>query len=58
MAVRLLQQNVDCMSDEYIEIKEKEGRQRAVCDYISGMTDQYAVGKFKELFIPQFWSVK
>ena len=50
--------NVVCMSDEYIEIKEKEGRQRAVCDYISGMTDQYAVEKFKELFIPQFWSVK
>lgn len=50
--------HVDCLSEEYIEVMENEGRQRAVCDYISGMTDQYAVEKFKELFIPQFWSVK
>src|SRR5574344_118642 len=27
-------------------------RQRIVCDYISGMTDRYAVEKFKENFVP------
>lgn len=26
-----------------------------VCDYISGMTDQYAVQKYKELFVPKGW---
>lgn len=28
---------------------------RVVCDYISGMTDQYSVRKYKEIFIPSFW---
>ena len=28
----------------------------AVCDYISGMTDQYSMTKFRELFIPNSWS--
>ena len=26
-----------------------------VCDYISGMTDQYAVQKFEEYFVPKGW---
>lgn len=30
----------------------KEKAQRIVCDYISGMTDRYAIEKFKENFIP------
>ena len=29
--------------------------QRAVCDYISGMTDYYCVAVFTELFVPEFW---
>ncbi len=28
---------------------------RVVCDYIAGMTDRYAVRKFGEIFIPQWW---
>lgn len=28
---------------------------RAVCDYIAGMTDKYAVELFKEIFIPHSW---
>ena len=30
--------------------------ERAVCDYIAGMTDQYAVGLYRELKLPKFWS--
>ena len=41
----------------YGEIARKDGVERAVCDYISGMTDQYAVGLFKELYIPKSWAV-
>lgn len=26
-----------------------------VCDYLSGMTDQYAVQKYKEIFVPTGW---
>ncbi len=35
----------------------KEPSYRVVCDYIAGMTDNYAVSKFKELMIPSAWSV-
>ena len=28
---------------------------RAVCDYIAGMTDHYAVQLFKEIFVPKSW---
>lgn len=30
---------------------------RAVCDYIAGMTDQYATAKFTEYFVPKAWQV-
>lgn len=30
---------------------------RVVCDYVAGMTDRYAVAKFKEIMIPSAWSV-
>ncbi len=32
-------------------------RDRAVCDYIAGMTDQYAIAKFEEYFVPVQWQV-
>lgn len=38
-------------------LEEGEEKGRIVCDYISGMTDQYAITKFKENFIPEAWSV-
>lgn len=34
-----------------------EDTQRIVCDYISGMTDQYAIAKFSEFFVPKAWQV-
>ena len=34
---------------------EKEGIDRAVCDYISGMTDHFATETFKNIFIPYAW---
>jgi dGTPase len=30
---------------------------RTIADYISGMTDQYAVTKFNEYFMPKAWEV-
>ena len=38
-------------------LEEGEEKGRVVCDYISGMTDQYAITKFKENFMPQAWQV-
>lgn len=40
---------------EYLAIAEKEDIHRAVCDYISGMSDGYAVDLYKDLFIPKSW---
>ena len=50
------EQQIDEMPDEYVQlIRNGEAEPRVVCDYISGMTDPYAVQKFKELFIPKSW---
>ena len=35
-----------------------EGLERTVCDYIAGMTDNYAIDKFTEIFIPMGWNVR
>ena len=35
-----------------------EGMERTVCDYIAGMTDNYAVDKFTQIFIPAGWQVR
>ena len=32
--------------------------ERTVCDYIAGMTDNYAIDKFNEIFIPRGWQVR
>lgn len=43
---------------EYINLLELgESEERVVCDYIAGMTDRYAIAKFKEIKIPAFWDV-
>ena len=35
-----------------------DGLERTVCDYIAGMTDNYAVDKYSEIFIPMGWNVR
>lgn len=46
------------MSEEYRDMLERGGdsREIVVCDYISGMTDQYAIYKFEEYFVPKAWN--
>jgi dGTPase len=39
----------------YQELAQKYGGERAVCDYISGMTDDFAVDRFIELCVPKAW---
>lgn len=39
-------------------VAETDGPERAVCDYISGMTDGYAMEVYDRLFIPAAWSIK
>ncbi len=47
--------NPDKMPEEYQKIARTADIDRAVCDYISGMSDGYAVDLYTELFIPKFW---
>ena len=43
------------MPELYQRISEKTDVDRAVCDYISGMSDRYAVDLYMELFVPKSW---
>ena len=44
------------MPEFYRNRIETDGTERCVCDYISGMTDRYAIDLYEELFIPKVWS--
>ncbi len=41
----------------YASRLESDGLDAVLCDYISSMTDRYAVEVFKEVFIPKSWHV-
>lgn len=49
--------NTDKMDGLYQHIAEEEGKERAVTDFVSGMSDAYAVAMFEELFIPKSWAL-
>lgn len=49
--------HVDQMSNFYVQLAYQEGRDRAVTDYISGMSDEFAIRTFERLFVPQKWHV-
>ena len=49
--------HVDRMSNFYVQLAYQEGRDRAVTDYISGMSDEFAIRTFEELFVPRKWHV-
>ena len=46
------------MGREFIRLIDEEGEpvERVVCDYISGMTDQYSISRHSALFTPRSWS--
>lgn len=45
----------DEMPYDYIRIAERDGTERAVCDYIAGMSDNYSVKVFNQLYVPKSW---
>lgn len=51
--------HVDELPDEFIYLMDKKGQneKQVVCDYIAGMSDQYSVQKFKEIFVPKSWEL-
>ncbi len=47
--------NPDTLPQDYKNIMERFGKEQAVIDYISGMTDCFAINLFQDLFIPKGW---
>lgn len=43
--------------DEYERILETEGSDRAIADYISGMSDRYCILVYNDIFIPRSWNI-
>ena len=50
-------ENTSKLPQEYITICEKEGINRAVADYVAGMTDHYATTVYSNIYIPKFWTL-
>ncbi len=51
--------HVEQLPEEYTRMIWEQGEtvERAVCDYIAGMTDRYAVNMYQSLMIPKTWRV-
>ena len=49
--------NPEKLPEEYKALMEKRAAslERAVCDYVSSMSDRYAVAVFNDLFLPNSW---
>lgn len=50
--------NPDKLPEELLKNIERDGLERVVSDYVSGMTDKYCMDKYSEIFIPAAWQVK
>lgn len=49
--------NPETLPGEYAVIRDRDGAERAACDYIAGMTDHYAVKTYTNLFVPNSWTM-
>lgn len=50
-------ENPSALPQEYQVISMRDGLDRAVCDYISGMSDRYAIKLYNDFFVPRGWSL-
>ena len=53
---RYFSEHPEKMPAFYLGNVETDGVERCVCDFISGMTDRYAIDTYKALFIPREWT--
>jgi len=47
--------NTDKLPQSFLKLTEKYGEEQVVCDYLSSMTDRYAVYTFNKIFVPKGW---
>lgn len=45
------------LPDDMRVIGERDGVERAACDFIAGMTDHYAVELFEKIYVPKSWKM-
>ena len=50
-------ENLDALPAAYAKFLDEYSPDRVVCDYISGMTDKYAISVFERLFVPTTFSL-
>lgn len=58
LLIRLYQhfaEHPEQMPELYVRNISRDGVGRCVCDFISGMTDRYAIKRYEEIFVPQVW---
>ncbi|MCL2392355.1 MAG: deoxyguanosinetriphosphate triphosphohydrolase [Oscillospiraceae bacterium] len=48
----------DELPEFYRRVASQDGLGRAVSDYVSGMTDKYAIHIYERIFIPEAWQVR
>ena len=49
-------ENCEKMPQTYISLLDTYPKEQVVCDYISSMTDTYAVYMFNTIFVPRGWN--
>lgn len=51
--------HIEQLPEEYLYLMREKNQndKRVVCDYIAGMSDQYSVTKFKQLYLPKSWEL-
>lgn len=50
------EKHVDELPDMYVKLLDKYSVNQVVCDYLSSMTDRYAVYMFNKIFVPKGWA--
>lgn len=50
-----LMEHPDYLPEDFQENSKVVGLEQSVTDYVAGMTDNFAVRKFKEIFVPVSW---
>lgn len=52
-----LKTNPDKLPKEYLVDIDRDGLEKAIADYIAGMTDHYAITVYNTFFIPKSWEI-
>ena len=48
--------HMDKLPRDLLELMDRgEPKEKILCDYISAMTDRFAIAKYEEIYIPKSW---